>query len=34
MGDFDYENLLDNARENIPEEISSRSRWRLPHPKS
>ena len=32
MGDFDYENLLDRARENIPEEISSRSRWRLPAP--
>ena len=32
MGDFDYENLLDHARENIPEEISSRSRWRLPAP--
>ena len=32
MGDFDYESLLDRARENIPEEISSRSRWRLPAP--
>ena len=32
MADFDYETLLDRARENIPEEISSRSRWRLPAP--
>jgi len=32
MADFDYESLLDQARENIPEEISSRSRWRLPAP--
>ena len=32
MSDFDYESLLDRARENIPEEISSRSRWRLPAP--
>ncbi|MGY8699216.1 MAG: translation initiation factor IF-2 subunit beta, partial [Candidatus Poseidoniales archaeon] len=32
MSDFDYESLLDRARENIPEEISSRSRWRLPEP--
>ena len=32
MADFDYESLLDRARENIPEEISSRSRWRLPAP--
>ncbi|DAC21002.1 MAG TPA: translation initiation factor IF-2 subunit beta [Candidatus Poseidoniales archaeon] len=32
MSDFDYESLLDRARENIPEEISSRSRWRLPPP--
>lgn len=32
MGDFDYESLLDKARENIPEEISNRSRWQLPAP--
>ena len=32
MADFDYETLLNRARENIPEEISSRSRWRLPAP--
>ena len=32
MGDFDYETLLDRARENIPDNISSRSRWRLPEP--
>ena len=32
MSDFDYESLLDRARENIPQEISSRSRWRLPEP--
>lgn len=32
MADFDYESLLDRARENIPEEISNRSRWRLPAP--
>ena len=32
MGDFEYEALLDRARENIPEEISSGSRWKLPNP--
>ena len=32
MGDFDYEKLLDRARENIPDNISSRSRCRLPEP--
>tara|TARA_B100000767_G_scaffold139167_1_gene131515 strand:+ start:1524 stop:1952 length:429 start_codon:yes stop_codon:yes gene_type:complete len=32
MGDFDYETLLDRARENIPDNISTRSRWRLPEP--
>ena len=30
--DFDYETLLDRARANIPEEISSRVRWTLPDP--
>ena len=32
MTDFDYESLLDRAREKIPEDISSRSRWTLPEP--
>ncbi len=32
MGDFEYEGLLDRARENIPEDISNRRRWRLPEP--
>jgi len=32
MADFDYESLLDRARDNIPEDISNRSRWRLPAP--
>ncbi len=32
MSDFDYETLLNRARDNIPEDISSRERWRLPEP--
>tara|TARA_B100002052_G_scaffold119168_1_gene109661 strand:+ start:232 stop:729 length:498 start_codon:yes stop_codon:yes gene_type:complete len=32
MADFDYETLLDRAREKIPENISSKSRWKLPEP--
>ena len=32
MSDFDYETLLNRARDNIPEDISSRARWRLPEP--
>ena len=32
MSDFDYETLLNRARENIPEDISARARWRLPEP--
>ena len=32
MGDFEYEALLDRARENIPDDISNRRRWRLPEP--
>ena len=32
MADFDYEALLDRAREKIPENISSKSRWKLPEP--
>jgi translation initiation factor 2 subunit 2 len=32
MGEFDYEKLLDRARENIPEEISGDARWKLPEP--
>ena len=32
MSDFEYEGLLDRARENIPEDISNRRRWRLPEP--
>lgn len=32
MGDFEYESLLDRAREKIPIEISERARWTLPEP--
>ena len=32
MADFDYEALLDRARDKIPDNISSRSRWKLPEP--
>ena len=32
MADFDYESLLDRAREKIPTDISSKRRWRLPPP--
>ena len=32
MGGFDYEDLLDRARERIPEGISQRSRWTMPEP--
>ena len=32
MAGFDYEELLDRARSNIPEEISNRARWSLPSP--
>ena len=34
MGDFDYENLLDRARENIPEEFPLGLVGAFPHPKS
>ena len=29
MADFDYESLLERAREKIPTDISSKRRWRL-----
>ena len=29
MSDFDYETLLNRARDNIPEDISSRARWNV-----
>ena len=32
MADFDYESLLDRARDKIPDNISGKSRWRLPEP--
>ena len=32
MGGFNYEDLLDRARERIPEGISQRSRWTMPEP--
>ena len=32
MDGFDYEELLDRARERIPEGISQRSRWTMPEP--
>jgi translation initiation factor 2 subunit 2 len=33
MTDFDYESLLDRAHKNIPRDISSSARWKLPEPK-
>jgi|GEM_PF-60524 translation initiation factor 2 subunit 2 len=33
MSDFDYETLLERARDRIPDDISNRSRWTLPAPK-
>ena len=32
MSEFEYESLLDRARDNIPKEISERARWTLPEP--
>ena len=32
MANDDYEDLLDRARETIPEDISERSRWTMPEP--
>ena len=32
MANDDYEDLLDRAREMIPEDISERSRWTMPEP--
>ena len=32
MGEFEYESLLDRARQRIPKEISERARWTLPEP--
>ena len=32
MADFEYESLLDRARDKIPTEISERARWTLPDP--
>ena len=32
MSEFEYEALLDRARERIPTEISERARWTLPEP--
>ncbi|MBT7938329.1 MAG: translation initiation factor IF-2 subunit beta [Euryarchaeota archaeon] len=32
MSEFEYESLLDRARERIPKEISERARWTLPEP--
>ncbi|MAD56567.1 MAG: translation initiation factor IF-2 subunit beta [Euryarchaeota archaeon] len=32
MVDFEYESLLEKARERIPENISQRSRWTMPEP--
>ena len=30
MGEFDYESLLDRARDRIPKDISERARWTMP----
>ena len=32
MGEFDYESLLDRARDRIPKDISERARWTMPEP--
>ena len=32
MADFEYESLLDRARDKIPTDISERARWTLPEP--
>ena len=32
MTDYDYDALLDRARERIPKDISARSRWTMPEP--
>ena len=32
MGAFDYESLLDRARDLIPKDISVRARWTMPEP--
>lgn len=32
MADFDYESLLNRARDKIPQELSSSERWKLPEP--
>ena len=32
MADYEYDALLDRARERIPKDISDRSRWTMPEP--
>ena len=32
MADYEYDALLDRARERIPKDISERSRWTMPEP--
>ena len=32
MADYEYDALLDRARERIPKDISARSRWTMPEP--
>ena len=32
MTDFEYESLLDRARERIPKDIRERARWTMPTP--
>lgn len=32
MSEFEYEGLLDRARDRIPKDISERARWTLPEP--
>ena len=32
MSDYNYDDLLDRARERIPKDISERSRWTMPEP--
>tara|TARA_B100000029_G_scaffold49331_1_gene44998 strand:+ start:2878 stop:3288 length:411 start_codon:yes stop_codon:yes gene_type:complete len=32
MADFEYDALLDRARERIPKDISERNRWTMPQP--
>ena len=32
MGDYEYDTLLNRARDRIPTDISERNRWTMPNP--